>query len=45
MREIIAPVGENPLGKMVIRGDRITAVGGVIDPLVFQSPWIGVAYQ
>jgi hypothetical protein len=26
MRHVLAPIEEDPLGKMVIRGDRVTAV-------------------
>ena len=37
MRHALAPTGEDPVGKVVIEGDLVTAVEGVIDPVVFQS--------
>jgi hypothetical protein len=37
MRYILAPTGEDPVGKVVIEGDLVTVVEGVIDPVVFQS--------
>ena len=37
MRYILAPTGEDPVGKMVIEGDLVTAVEAVIGPVVFQS--------
>ena len=37
MRYILAPTGEDPAGKVVIEGDLVTVVEGVIDPVVFQS--------
>jgi len=37
MRCILAPTGEDPVGKVVIEGDLVTVVEGVIDPVVFQS--------
>jgi len=38
MRYILAPTGEDPVDKVVIEGDLVTVVEGVIDPVVFQSP-------
>ena len=37
MRYILAPTGEDPVDKVVIEGDLVTVVEGVIDPVVFQS--------
>ena len=37
MGRALAPTWEDPMSKMVIRGDRVTAAESVIDPVVFQS--------
>jgi len=37
MRRVLAPTGEVPVGKVVIKGDRVTVVEAVIDPVVSQS--------
>ena len=38
MRRVLAPAREDPVDKVVIEGDGITAVAEtVIDPVVFQS--------
>jgi hypothetical protein len=37
MRHVLAPTGEDPVGKVVIEGDLVTVVEDVIDPVVFQS--------
>jgi len=37
MRHVLAPSREDPVGKGVIEGDRVTAVEADIDPVVSQS--------
>jgi len=37
MRHVLAPTGEVPVGKVVIKGDRVTVVEGLIDPVVSHS--------
>jgi hypothetical protein len=37
MRHVPAPTGEDPEGRVVIKGDRATVVEAVIDPVVSQS--------
>jgi hypothetical protein len=37
MRHVLAPTGEDPVGKVVIEGDRVTEVEAVIDPVFLQS--------
>jgi hypothetical protein len=37
MRHFLNPIGEDPVGKVVIEGDRVTVIEAAIDPLVSQS--------
>jgi hypothetical protein len=37
MRHVLAPTGEDPVGKVVVTGDRVTVVEAVIDPVVSRS--------
>jgi len=37
MRHVLAPTGEVPVGKVVIKGDWVTVVEALIDPVVPQS--------
>jgi hypothetical protein len=37
MRHVLAPTGEDPVGKGVIEGNGVMVVEAVIDPVVSQS--------
>jgi hypothetical protein len=37
MRHVLAPTGEDLVSKVVIKGDQVTVVKTVIDPVVPQS--------
>jgi hypothetical protein len=37
MRHVLAPTGEDPVGKVVIEDNRATVAEAVIDPVVSQS--------
>jgi cobalamin biosynthesis protein CbiD len=37
MRHVLAPTGEDPVGKVVIEGNRVPVVEAAIDPVVSQS--------
>jgi hypothetical protein len=37
MKHVLAPTREGSMGKVVITDDWVTAIEGVIDPVVFQS--------